>query len=50
MVDSWNDGAPVTPPTISLAVAFMFNQWFEPNCQLEFPVGGSQAMVDALCR
>ncbi|MEW5301350.1 MAG: hypothetical protein WDW36_004213 [Sanguina aurantia] len=36
--------------TIAAEVAFMFNQWFEPNCQLEFPVGGSQAMVDALCR
>ncbi|KAL4858768.1 Prolycopene isomerase 1 [Chlorella vulgaris] len=36
--------------TIAAAVAFMFNQWYQPDCYLEFPRGGSQAMVDALVR
>ncbi len=31
-------------------VAFMFNEWYKPNSCLDFPVGGSQAMVDALVR
>ena len=26
----------------------MFNEWYQPNCELDFPVGGSQAMADAL--
>ena len=26
----------------------MFNEWYQPNCELDFPVGGSQGMVDAL--
>ena len=34
--------------TIAAEVAFMFNEWYQPNCQLDFPVGGSQGMVDAL--
>ena len=34
--------------TIAAEVAFMFNEWYQPNCELDFPVGGSQAMVDAL--
>lgn len=28
----------------------MFNEWYRPNCTLEFPIGGSQAMVSALVR
>ncbi len=28
----------------------MFNEWYRPNCFLEFPRGGSQAMVAALVR
>jgi phytoene dehydrogenase-like protein len=36
--------------TIAAEVAFMFNTWFKPGAQLEFPVGGSQAMVNALVR
>ena len=28
----------------------MFNEWYKPNSKLEFPRGGSQAMVDALAR
>ena len=33
-----------------LQVAFMFNEWYKPESTLEFPVGGSQAMADALAR
>lgn len=36
--------------TIAAEVAFMFNEWYRPNSCLEFPIGGSQAMVDALVR
>lgn len=28
----------------------MFNEWYKPESTLEFPVGGSQAMADALAR
>lgn len=28
----------------------MFNEWYRPNCCLEFPRGGSQAIVQALVR
>ena len=31
--------------TIAAEVAFMFNEWYRPNCCLEFPRGGSQAIV-----
>lgn len=30
--------------------AYMFNEWYKPDASLEFPVGGSQAMVQALVR
>lgn len=36
--------------TIAAEVAFMFNEWYRPDCMLDFPVGGSQAMVEALIR
>lgn len=36
--------------TIAAEVAYMFNEWYRPNCFLEFPRGGSQAMVAALVR
>jgi hypothetical protein len=36
--------------TIAAEVAFMFNEWYSPNCCLEFPKGGSQAIVQALIR
>lgn len=36
--------------TIAAEVAFMFNEWYRPNCMLDFPIGGSQAMVAALVR
>ena len=28
----------------------MFNEWYQPNCQLDFPRGGSQAIIKALVR
>lgn len=36
--------------TIAAEVAFMFNEWYRPDCMLDWPVGGSEAMVDALVR
>lgn len=36
--------------TIAAEVAFMFNEWFKPAAFLEFPRGGSQAIVNALVR
>lgn len=36
--------------TIGAEMAFMFNEWYRPNCCLEFPKGGGEAMVDALVR
>ena len=36
--------------TIAAEVAFMFQEWFKPGACLEFPKGGSQAMVAALIR
>ena len=36
--------------TIAAEVAFMFNEWYQPNSCLEFPRGVSQAMVNALVR
>mmetsp|Transcript_35617 Transcript_35617/g.100819 ORF Transcript_35617/g.100819 Transcript_35617/m.100819 type:complete len:607 (+) Transcript_35617:192-2012(+) len=36
--------------TIAAEVAFMFNEWYRPDCHLEFPRGGSGAMIDALVR
>eukprot|EP00891_Asterochloris_glomerata_P008859 jgi/Astpho2/8859/e_gw1.00129.7.1_t len=36
--------------TIAAEVAFMFAEWYKPNSCLEFPRGGSQAMVNALVR
>ncbi|KAH7623714.1 hypothetical protein Ndes2526B_g00945 [Nannochloris sp. 'desiccata'] len=34
--------------TITAEVAFMMKEWFDPHATLEFPKGGSQAMVNAL--
>ncbi|KAG2491890.1 hypothetical protein HYH03_009842 [Edaphochlamys debaryana] len=34
--------------TIAAEVAYMFNEWYRPNCYLEFPRGGAQAMVQGL--
>lgn len=36
--------------TISAEVAFMMKEWFDPKATLEFPKGGSQALVEALVR
>lgn len=36
--------------TITAEVAFMFNEWFRTGARLEYPRGGSQALVDALAR
>lgn len=36
--------------TISAAVAFMFADWYRPGVQLDFPMGGSQGLVNALIR
>lgn len=40
----------LAPSSLLVQVAFMFNEWYKPNSCLDFPVGGSQAMVDALVR
>ncbi|GLC40753.1 hypothetical protein PLESTB_000026100 [Pleodorina starrii] len=34
--------------TIAAEVAYMFNEWYRPDCYLEFPRGGSQALVEGL--
>jgi hypothetical protein len=36
--------------TIAAEVAFMFKEWYRPDCCLQFPRGGSQAIVQALVR
>lgn len=36
--------------TIAAEVAFMFSEWYKPNAKLEFPKGGSQGIINALCR
>ena len=51
-----NTGLPPLRPglpadgTIAAEVAFMFNEWYKPDACLEFPRGGSQAIVNALVR
>jgi carotene isomerase len=36
--------------TSAAEVAFMFADWYRPGVQLDYPVGGSKALVDALVR
>jgi len=36
--------------TIAAEVAFMFADWYRPGVKLDYPVGGSGALVDALVR
>ncbi|NET74100.1 MAG: NAD(P)/FAD-dependent oxidoreductase, partial [Sphaerospermopsis sp. SIO1G2] len=36
--------------TIAAEVAFMFADWYRPGVQLDYPLGGSGAIVDALVR
>ncbi|MGF1536081.1 MAG: phytoene desaturase family protein [Elainellaceae cyanobacterium] len=36
--------------TSAAEMAFMFAEWYRPNVQLDYPLGGSQALVNALVR
>eukprot|EP00210_Caulerpa_lentillifera_P005752 g5499.t1 len=36
--------------TIAAEMAVMFNEWYKPDCCLEYPRGGSQAVVDTLIK
>ena len=36
--------------TIAAEMAFMFAEWYKPGVKLDYPVGGSGAIVDALIR
>jgi len=36
--------------TIAAEVAFMFADWYRPNVKLDYPIGGSGALVDTLVR
>ncbi|MFB6277252.1 MAG: phytoene desaturase family protein, partial [Halothece sp.] len=36
--------------TSAAEMAFMFADWYRPNVQLDYPVGGSEALVKALVR
>jgi|TARA_B110000240_G_scaffold29_1_gene34 phytoene dehydrogenase-like protein len=42
-------GAPASG-TLAAEIGYMFDDWYKPNSTLEFPVGGSEAIVDALTR
>jgi hypothetical protein len=37
-------------PLLLLLLLLQFNEWYQPDCMLDFPIGGSQAMVQALIR
>lgn len=36
--------------TSAAEMAFMFAEWYRPDVTLDYPVGGSEAIVDALIR
>lgn len=36
--------------TLAAEMAFMFGEWYRPNVKLDYPIGGSGAIVDALVR
>ena len=36
--------------TSAAEMAFMFADWYRPNVQLDYPIGGSGALVDAMVR
>ncbi len=36
--------------TVAAEMAFMFAEWYKPGVKLDYPVGGSGAIVDALVR
>ena len=40
-------GAPASG-TLAAEIGYMFGDWYRPDSTLEFPVGGSGAIVDAL--
>ena len=42
-------GAPAAG-TLAAEIGYMFDDWYRPNSTLEFPVGGSEAIVSALVR
>jgi phytoene dehydrogenase-like protein len=42
-------GAPASG-TMAAEIGYMFDDWYKPNSMLEFPMGGSGAIVDALVR
>jgi phytoene dehydrogenase-like protein len=42
-------GAPASG-TLAAEIGYMFDDWYRPNSTLEFPVGGSEAIVEALTR
>lgn len=42
-------GAPASG-TMAAEIGFMFDDWFKPRAMLEFPVGGSGAIIQALVR
>ncbi|KAJ0517249.1 putative prolycopene isomerase [Helianthus annuus] len=35
---------------LSAEMIYMFAEWYKPGCSLEYPIGGSGAVVDALVR
>ncbi|KAL3679159.1 hypothetical protein R1sor_022115 [Riccia sorocarpa] len=36
--------------TLAAEVVYMFGEWYKPGCMLEYPVGGTAAIVNALVR
>ena len=36
--------------TVGAEMAFMFAEWYKPGVQLDYPMGGSGAIVEALVR
>jgi len=36
--------------TMTAEIAFMFSEWFQPDSKLDYPVGGTGAIIDALIR
>ncbi|MGK7890331.1 MAG: phytoene desaturase family protein [Leptolyngbyaceae cyanobacterium] len=36
--------------TLAAEIAFMFGEWYRPDVTLDYPIGGSGALVDALVR
>eukprot|EP00983_Pelagomonas_calceolata_P062490 1147329-Pelagomonas_calceolata.AAC.1 len=47
---SWVTTASLAWPVHVCVTSTAVNEWYRPNCSLEFPMGGSQAMVSALVR